>query len=158
MTQFVKRTMLVATFLIATFSLSVQAQDDKAYEAAKKEIIEQFGAMPSMFEAFPKNALPSAWETFKHLHNDKETVIPPKYRELIQLGVAAQIPCVYCLYFHTESAKAYGATDEEIKEAIAQAASTRHWSTVIQGNQIDYDEFKKEFDAMMKHMSKKSKK
>ena len=50
-----------------------------------------------------------------------------------------------------------GATDEEIKEAVAQAAMVRHWSTVIHGAQIDLEEFKKEFQGMMKYMGEKSK-
>jgi AhpD family alkylhydroperoxidase len=71
----------------------------------------------------------------------------------LQLAVASQIPCIYCIYFHTESAKMYGATDEEIKEAIAQGASTRHWSIILQGNEVDYEAFKKEVQLMLKKMS-----
>jgi AhpD family alkylhydroperoxidase len=82
-----------------------------------------------------------------------ESKIPGKYRELLQLAVASQIPCQYCIYFHTAAAKANGATDEEIREAIAQGAQTRHWSMILQGNQIDYEKFKKEFDGIMKYMT-----
>lgn len=109
-----------------------------------------------MFDAFPKHALPGAWQLFKELKGPKSS-IDPKNSELIQLAVAAQIPCIYCVYFHTASAQAYGATDEEIKEAVALGAETRHWSMIIQGAQIDYEDFKKEFDAMMKYMSEKAK-
>lgn len=145
----------IIPLLFITMSLS--AQDNNAYEKAKMEIREQFGTVPSMFEVFPKHALAGAWETFKQL-NSAESVIPPKYRELLQLAVASQIPCDYCIYFHSASAKAFGATDEEIREAVAQGASTRHWSMILQGNQIDFEVFKTEFDAMMKFMSEKSKK
>lgn len=78
-------------------------------------------------------------------------------RELLQLAVASQIPCSYCIYFHTEIAKVHGATKEEIKEAVAHGAETRHWSMIIQGAQIDFKDFKSEFDGMMKYMSEKSK-
>jgi len=78
-----------------------------------------------MFNVFPKDALSGAWEVFKNLRGE-HSKIPAKYRELIQLGVASQIPCNYCIYFHTASAKAFGATDAEIKEAIADGAETRH--------------------------------
>jgi len=139
---------------VLLISMSLSAQDNNAYEEAKSEILEQFGIFPSMFEIFPDHALAGAWETFKQL-NSPESVIPPKYRELLQLAVAAQIPCDYCIYFHTASAKAFGASDEEIQEAVAQGAATRHWSMILQGNQIDYEEFKKEFDAMMKFMQEK---
>ncbi len=36
----------------------------------------------------------------------------------IALAVASQIPCDYCVYFHTQAAEANGATDEEIPETL----------------------------------------
>ena len=142
--------------LLAMISMTLSAQDNSAYENAKSEIEQQFGTMPSMFEAYPDYALAGAWENFKQLISP-ESKIPPKYRELIQLAVAAQIPCEYCIYFHVASAKAFGATEEEIKEAVAHGAQTRHWSMILKGNQVDFEEFKIEFDAMMKFMSEKAK-
>ncbi len=85
-------------------------------------------------------------------------MIPAKYRELLQLAVSSQIPCQYCIYFHSSAAKAYGATDEEIREAIAQGAQTRHWSMILQGNQVDLKDFKEEFDGIMKYMATQSNK
>lgn len=144
-------------FIIPVFfiSITLSAQDNNDYEEAKKEIQETFGTFPSMFKVFPKHALSGAWENFKQL-SSPENKIPPKYRELIQLAVASQIPCDYCIYFHTASAKVFGATEEEIQEAIAHGATTRHWSMILQGNQIDFETFKTEFDAMMKFMSENS--
>ncbi len=145
-------------FLLATIlflSTGFYAQD-MSYDNAKQEIEAEFGSFPTMFEVFPEHALAGAWENFKKL-NSPESKIPAKYRELLQLAVAAQIPCDYCIYFHTASAKAYGATEEEIKEAVAHGAATRHWSMILQGNQIDFENFKTEFDSMMKHMAAKSK-
>ena len=149
-----KRMIFIIPVFLITMTLS--AQDNNAYENAKNEIQEQFGTLPSFFEVFPKHALAGAWENFKQL-NGPESKIPPKYRELLQLAVASQIPCDYCIYFHTASAKANGATDEEIQEAVAHGAAVRHWSMILQGNQIDFEEFKIEFDAMMEYMSEKSK-
>ena len=137
-------------------SMTLFSQEDNSNENARKEIIEHFGVMPTMFEVYPDFALAGAWENFKQL-NSSEGNIPPKYRELIQLAVAAQIPCEYCTYFHIASAKAFGATNEEIEEAIAHGAQTRHWSMILKGNQVDLEEFKKEFDGMMKFMSENSK-
>jgi AhpD family alkylhydroperoxidase len=139
------------------FSITLSAQDNSPYEDAKSEIQEVFGTFPGMFQAFPQYALAGAWESFKQV-NGPDGKIPAKYRELIQLAVAAQIPCDYCIYYHTASAKAFGATDEEIKEAVAHGATTRHWSMILQGNQVDYEEFKIEFDAMQKFMKENSEK
>ena len=57
-----------------------------------------------------------------------------KTKQLIGLGVAAQIPCAYCVYAHTKAAKAAGATDAQIKEAIATAALVRFNSTMLNGS------------------------
>ncbi|MCG9971929.1 carboxymuconolactone decarboxylase family protein [Christiangramia crocea] len=149
----IKLLLIVPLMLI---SLTINAQDISSYEKAKAEIEEEFGMFPEMFEVFPDHALAGAWENFKML-NSPESKIPPKYRELLQLAVASQIPCNYCIYYHTAAAKAHGATDEEIQEAVAQGAQTRHWSMILQGNQVDFEEFKDEFNAMMKHMASKSK-
>ena len=144
-------------FIVPFFMIMTLSAQDNGYEKAKAEIIQEFGTMPIMFEKFPDFALSGAWETFKQLHGP-EAKIPAKYRELLQLAVAAQIPCQYCTYFHAASAKAFGASEEEIQEAVALGAETRHWSTILQGNQVDFEKFKAEFDAMMKLMAEKNEK
>src|SRR5262249_38634803 len=72
-------------------------------------------------------------------------------------AVAAQIPCQYCIYTHTEFAKLGGATDDEIKQALAAASLTRFWSTYLNGLQQDETSFKAEIakavDAMKKMMA-----
>jgi AhpD family alkylhydroperoxidase len=151
-----KRTIIIAVLSVFMMALSAQEDSGQAFEKAKKEITETFGTFPSFFDAFPKYALPGAWQSFKELSGPQGS-IDPKNKELIQLAVAAQIPCDYCVYFHTLSAQAYGATDEELKEAVAYGAQTRHWSMIIQGAQIDLEEFKIEFQGMMKYMGEKSK-
>ena len=150
----IKSTLIVVVLSFFTISLSAQESSGQAFEDAKKEVIAAFGSFPSFFEAFPKYALPGAWQAFKEIQSPGS--ISKKNRELIGLAVASQIPCPYCIYFHTESAKAFGATDQEIKEAIAQGASIRHWSTVIHGAQIDLEEFKVEFQGMMKYMAEQA--
>jgi AhpD family alkylhydroperoxidase len=80
--------------------------------------------------------------------------IPAKYRELIALGVAAQIPCAYCVYAHTAFAKANGATDAEVRDAVSYAGEVRLWSTILNGNQYDLDQFKSEMDGILAHVAK----
>ena len=143
----------VITVLLITVSLS--AQGNEAYENAKKEITQTYGTFLTMFEVIPEHALAGNWETFKQMQSP-ENAISPKYRELIQLAVASQIPCVYCVYFHTGAAIAFGATEAEIQEAVAHGAQTRHWSMILQGTQIEFKDFKAEMDAAMKFMSENS--
>ena len=152
-TTIIKRMKLVIPVLLITMTLA--GQDNAAYENAKKEIKQTYGTFLSMFDAIPEHALPSAWENFKQMQSP-DNAIPPKYRELIQLAVASQIPCVYCVYYHAAVASAFGASDAEIEEAVAHGAQTRHWSMIIQGTQQDYEEFKAEMDAAMKFMSENS--
>lgn len=113
-----------------------------------------FGTVPVFFEVFPRHALPGVWEYFKQL-NRSEGEIPPKYRELMQLAVAAQIPCDYCVYFHTAAAQTYGATEAELRESIAHGASTRHWSMILQGNEVELSSFKEEVDMIFEAMAQK---
>src|SRR5271169_4065051 len=99
-----------------------------------------------MKQSFPEQALNAALEEQKAVMNSKGA-LDGKTKQLIALGMAAQIPCQYCVYGHTAMAKAAGATDAEIKEAIAAAALTRKWSTVLNGTAYDFGKFKQQIDA-----------
>jgi AhpD family alkylhydroperoxidase len=94
-----------------------------------------------MKQITPPKELPFAWQEFQTIFTDG--ALPEKTKELIGLGVAAQIPCQYCILAHTRMAKAAGATDAEIKEAIAASALVRKWSTMLNGNQVDMVAFEK---------------
>ena len=63
--------------------------------------------------------------------------------------MAAQIPCEYCIYAHTEFAKMNGATDAEISEAVAMGALTRKWSTFLNGIQTDEGKFRSEINQLV---------
>jgi len=141
--------------LLFTVGLSAQTTANQEYQQAKEEIKNTLGIVPSFFESVPKNVMPGMWAYFKSTTLNPDNVIPPKYRELMQLSIASQIPCDYCVFFHTESAKAYGASEAEIQEAIVHGTSTRAWSMIIQGNQVDMDEFKDEYKEMMSYMAEK---
>lgn len=150
-----KRFIPFILMLLLTVGLSAQTTADKEYQQTKEEIKNTLGIFPSFFEAVPKQAMPGMWAYFKSTTLNPDNVIPPKYRELMQLAIASQIPCEYCVFFHTESAKAYGATEKEIKEAIVHGTSTRAWSMIIQGNQVDMEQFKDEYREMMSYMAEK---
>ena len=55
---------------------------------------------------------------------------------------------LYCVYVHDKNARAEGATEAEIREAVATAAHVRHWSTVLNGMGYDFEAFKAEVDKM----------
>ena len=68
-----------------------------------------------MFSAFPEAGIAGAWGEFKSVQLNPDTALDGKTKELMGLAVASQIPCSYCIYFHTAAAKANGASEEEIK-------------------------------------------
>jgi AhpD family alkylhydroperoxidase len=98
-----------------------------------------------MKQITPPKELPSAWQDFQAIFSDG--ALPEKTKELIGLAVAAQIPYQYCILAHTRLAKAGGATDAEIKEAIAASALVRKWSTMLNGNAYDMAAFEKQLPA-----------
>jgi AhpD family alkylhydroperoxidase len=120
--------------------------------ATRAEIERALGFVPAFMKALPDSALPGAWEEFKTLQISDTTAVPCKIKELIGLAVAAQIPCKYCTYAHTEFAKLSGASQQELGEAVVMAALARHWSTFMNGIQLDDAKFKKEIDDLVGRM------
>ena len=123
-------------------------------DAARGDIQKTFGFVPGFFKLVPDLALPGAWMDFKGLAVNPMTALPPKMKDLVGLAVAAQIPCEYCVYAHTELAKMNGATDAEISEAVAMGALTRKWSTFLNGIQTDEGKFRSEIGQLVTNMKK----
>lgn len=142
----IKTRLLLA--LAAAVSLATSsgfAAEPTPAERAYQDIEATLGIVPGHFKAYPKSAVAGAWDMTKGLLMGEGNSLDPKVKSLIAVAVAAQIPCQYCVWLETKSAKASGATDAEVSEAVAQAAYVRHWSTVIHGSQIDFATFKAEF-------------
>lgn len=121
------------------------------YEETIAEITASFGLVPSFMQYIPKDALPAEWEAMKNIQLAPGH-IPPKYKELIGVGISAVTHCRYCSYFHTEVAKVFGANQDEIEEAIRYAKSTAGWSTYINGCQADFETFKGEINQACDHV------
>jgi AhpD family alkylhydroperoxidase len=140
-----KTRLLLALVAAVTLSTSSGFAAEPSAEAAYKDIESVFSQVPTHMKAYPPSAIAGAWEMTKGLLTGESTSLEPKVKSLIALGVAAQIPCQYCIWYETKSAKAAGATDAEVSEAVAQAAYVRHWSTVLNGLQIPFETFQAEF-------------
>jgi AhpD family alkylhydroperoxidase len=115
------------------------------------DIRETLGLVPEFIAEVPDALIETEWASFKSLMLS-ETAIPNKYKELIGLGVSGATRCRYCVYFHTEAARLWGATDEEINEAALVAKNTMGWSTYLNARAFDYDRFTKEFDQIAEHV------
>jgi AhpD family alkylhydroperoxidase len=116
--------------------------------SAQEDIKQYFGFVPGFVQKFPAEALPGAWLELKTTELG-ETALSGKYKSLISLGVASQIPCRYCVAMDTQFAKAEGATDREIQEAITMAGVVRHSATLIDGLQLDDKALRKDIDRMI---------
>jgi AhpD family alkylhydroperoxidase len=149
---------LIGALMTSSVLAQGLAQDAKsATEATYHDIEQTLGIVPGFLKQFPEAGIAGAWAEFKAVQLNPKTRLSGKMKELIGLAVAAQIPCQYCIYFHTAAAKANGATEEEIREAVAMAAIVRHWSTVLNGMQADLATFSRETDAVLRLAAEKAK-
>lgn len=70
-----------------------------SYDEMLTDIKESLGFVPGFMAAVPEEALVHEWQVFKQ-YTLGETVIPPKYREMKELAVAAATKCPYCQALH----------------------------------------------------------
>jgi AhpD family alkylhydroperoxidase len=146
-----------AVLLIAALATAALADNSKPpaptapAAATLKEIEQMMGFVPAFVRAVPQPLLPSWWQTAKDFEMNPTTALDGKTKQLIGLAVAAQIPCEYCIIYHTESARLEGASEQQIQEAVGMAAVTRESSTLFNGLQIDKAQFRKDLDHLMKN-------
>jgi AhpD family alkylhydroperoxidase len=74
-----------------------------------------------------------AWFNLDSIVRREDGAIPRKYRELIAIAVATTTQCPYCIEAHAKSAKAAGATREEVAEAALLAAALRAGGAATHG-------------------------
>lgn len=119
---------IIAAFVFTCTTVTAQAAEPPQWLAA----------------VFPEQALAAAWQDYQATYADPDAALDDKTKQLIALAVAAQIPCDYCTLGHTKGATEAGATDEELKEAVAVAAQVRKLSTMLNGYRYDMDKFVEE--------------
>jgi len=73
------------------------------------------------------------------------------------MGIAlhSETKCHYCTLFHTETAKLFGATNEEIQEAVHYAKMSLGWSAYLNGMQTDYNQFANELGQIGEYINSK---
>lgn len=118
-----------------------------------REVEQMLGRVPEWVKKIPDGALPGLWAAMRDFHL-AETKIPNKYKELIGLAVSGATRCRYCTLFHTEAARVFGATDEEIAEACTMGALTMNFSTLLNAAQVDYEQFRTETLAIVDYVKK----
>ncbi|MFC6718317.1 carboxymuconolactone decarboxylase family protein [Natrialbaceae archaeon GCM10025810] len=114
-----------------------------SYQDTVTDIEDTIGFVPGFMQAVPEDTLVNEWPVFKQYTLD-ESDIPPKYREMMQLAVAATQKCPYCVMFHRAAAELHGATEEELAEVGVLASLTTRWSAMIHTQRYDQDTFEDE--------------
>ena len=98
-------------------------------------------------ELHPKAVKPAADAYYKAVEEKVfNGAIPLKYAQLVALSASVAMKCEYCVPAHTSFAIAAGATEEEIKTAVAIAADVALNSSMLYGTQFDMEEFLKMFE------------
>ncbi len=140
-------TMISAVALLTAIAGSAAYAQEQTPAEARAEATKMFGASLPELELYPDSGVVGVWTWMKDVEDGKGA-LSPKVRELIGLAVASQIPCEFCIHYHRKAASAQGATEQELREASAVAAYTRHWSTMLYGTQVDVDEYKAMIDKL----------
>lgn len=125
--------------------------ESRTREQAEQEMKEMLGLVPTFFKKMPDEYFDFEWQLFKRLELG-ETLIPNKYKELMGLAIHSETKCQYCTLFHTEAARLFGATEEEIQEAVHYAKMSIGWSAYLNGMQVDHDLFSEELERMVDHV------
>jgi AhpD family alkylhydroperoxidase len=126
--------------------------------SALREVTSLLGFAPEFLSQFPEVARAGAWKQMRDVQLNPKTALSGKTKELIGLAVAAQVPCRFCIVAHTEFAKLNGATDTEVREALALASFTRDMSTMLNGMQVDESQFKRDVDRLVRNAKAAAKK
>ncbi len=140
-------TMISAVALLTAIAGSAAYAQEQTPAEVRAEATKMFGASLPELELYPDSGVVGVWTWMKDVEDGKGA-LSPKVRELIGLAVASQIPCEFCIHYHRKAASAQGATEQELREASAVAAYTRHWSTMLYGTQVDVDEYKAMIDKL----------
>ncbi|GGX71773.1 carboxymuconolactone decarboxylase family protein [Streptomyces hiroshimensis] len=125
---------------------------ERSRSEVESEIKEALGLVPHFFSGIPDDLLEHEWELFKKLELG-ETLIPNKYKELMGIALHSETKCRYCTLFHTEAARIFGATEEEIQEAVHYAKHSLGWSAYLNGIREDYDDFAQELGQIKGYLA-----
>lgn len=145
------------TAALATVTALVPAaahaeSDAAAVAALEADMIKTVGFVPSFAKAFPASAA-GVWQETKGLDLAR-TALEGKTKSLIGLAIAAQLPSRLTAWSYTRCARASGASEAEVKEAVLLSAMTRHWSTFFNGIQLDEAKYRAELGKVKDNIVK----
>lgn len=136
--------------------MTTMPKPNQVPEDVKREVTEAFGFVPTFLTTIPATEQRLWWGALRDFQLSDKTALSGKVKELVGLGVASQIPCHYCVLFHTEAARLNGASEQEIQEAVFMAAVTRMGSTILNGLTVDQQTFDRELGEIVAYIKKQS--
>ncbi|WP_440769629.1 carboxymuconolactone decarboxylase family protein [Natronorubrum sp. DTA28] len=117
----------------------------------QQEIEQTLGQVPSWMNQLAEPASDHSWGIFRDLTLG-ETELTPREKALVGVGVAAAVGCPYCSHFHREEARLAEVSDDELEETVTIAGTTRYFSTVLHGSEIELDDFVDETDEIVDYL------
>jgi AhpD family alkylhydroperoxidase len=151
-----KSLVAAAGVLLAGLALAAPAARAESNDAAqaRAEMMKGVGYVPSFAKAFPDSAVPGVWQEAKEFEINKNTALDGKTKALIGLAIAAQMPSRLTIWSYTKCARASGASEAQVGEAVTMAAMARHWSTFFNGMQLDEGKFRAEIGRLRESVTK----
>ena len=86
-------------------------------------------------------SLERTWTSLKQVM--KKGALDPVVKELIYVAVSVTNGCEYCIKSHSLAAKKKGATDEMLNEMIAVTGMANETNRLVEGYQVEVDDFMK---------------
>ena len=122
---------------------------DKEASGKVKEIFDeikearQITEIPNFWKtmANSQETLERTWRSLQQVM--KKGALAPEIKELIYVAVSITNACEYCIKSHTLAAKKKGATDEMINEMIAIVGMANETNRLVEGYQVEVDDFLK---------------
>ena len=146
------KTALTLSLAAGAFAMPAGAHADAT--ATQAEIAKTVGFVPDFIKAMPANLVPGVWQETRDFQLNTKTALSAKTKDLIGLAIAAQMPSRLTIWSYSKCAKASGASEAEVKEAVAISALARHWSTFFNGIQLDEGKFRGEIGKLRENITK----
>ena len=101
----------------------------------------QITEVPNFWKNLANNpeTLERTWASLKQVM--KKGALDPVVKELIYVAVSVTNGCEYCIKSHSLAAKKKGATDEMLNEMIAVVGMANETNRLVEGYQVEVDEF-----------------
>ena len=113
----------------------------KIFEDIKK--IRNIKKIPNFWRSIAHNPelLERTWYNLKQIM--RKGSLDPLTKELIYVAVSITNGCEYCIKSHSLAAKKKGATDEMLNEMIAVTGMANETNRLVEGYQVEVDDFMK---------------